>query len=336
MLSKLLVRPWAWRLNKVPLSVTLVLLLLDGGPLSMSAAASMVLVVLSVCAVGNYGYALNDLYDIEEDTRTGRPNAALALGRGRTGWIVAGSAVAALALGWLAAGAWGAALTLGVLMLPLAYSVPPLRIKERGWMGVAADALAAHVFPAALAVLTVTHLGPAQPSTLAIGCILAWSAAAGLRGILSHQLKTADRDVQGGLRTVVHALGRPTVERFVLFVLLPVEAAGFIGAVVASDTGPVLWAFGTLYLACEIYRTANPRFRVRALRPEGQRYLPLVEECFYKAWGPFVIAFDAARIDLKFLVVPLLYALMFRMHLKNEAGKLKAIGESLAAAPKAG
>ncbi|HEY5412023.1 MAG TPA: hypothetical protein VIJ94_14980, partial [Caulobacteraceae bacterium] len=141
MLTRLLVRPWAWWLNKVPLSVTLVLLLVDGGPLTFTAMASLALVVLSVCAVGNYGYALNDLYDIEEDTRTGRPNAALALGRRRTGWIVAGSAAAALILGWLAAGAWGGALALGVLMLPLAYSVPPLRIKERGWLGVAADAL---------------------------------------------------------------------------------------------------------------------------------------------------------------------------------------------------
>ncbi len=221
-------------------------------------------------------------------------------------------------------------------MLPLAYSVPPLRIKERGWPGVAADALAAHVFPAALALMTVAHLGAGRPRGVAVACVLAWSAAAGLRGILSHQLSTADRDAKGGLETVAHTLGRRPVERFVLFVLLPVEAAGFIGAVAVSGSGPVLWAFGALYLGCEAYRMTNRRFTVRALRPEGQRYVPLVEESFYKAWGPIVISLDAARIDLRFLVIPLLYGLLFRLHLKNELGKLRAIWSALSAPRTAG
>ncbi|HEY5412107.1 MAG TPA: hypothetical protein VIJ94_15400, partial [Caulobacteraceae bacterium] len=183
-------------------------------------------------------------------------------------------------------------------------------------------------------LMTVAHLGAGRLRNVAVICVLTWAAAAGLRGILSHQLSTAERDVQGGLRTVAHSVGRATVERFVLFVLLPLEAAGFIGAVAASGAGPVLWAFGALYLACEAYRMTNRRFTVRALRPEGQRYLPLVEESFYKAWGPLVIALDAARIDLKFLVIPLLYGLLFRLHLKNELGKLRAIMASLLAAPK--
>ena len=109
-LSKLLVRPRAWWFNKVPLSVTLVLLLLDGWPLAFRAVAALTPVVLTVCAVGNYGYALNDLYDVDEDLKIGRSNAALALGRGRTAWLTAGSAFAAVILGWLAAGPSGCGL----------------------------------------------------------------------------------------------------------------------------------------------------------------------------------------------------------------------------------
>jgi hypothetical protein len=330
MLSRLLARPWAWWLNKVPLSVTLVLLLVDGAPLGLAQAASLVLVVLIVCAVGNYGYAVNDLFDMEEDRRTGRPNFAMAMGRGRATAMILASALVALALAWAAAGPLGGGLTLAELMLPLAYSVPPVRIKERKWLGIAADGLAAHVYPAALALLTVSHLGAARPQAPVIGCVMAWSAAAGLRGILSHQLNTADRDVQGGLRTVVHDIGRAPLERLVIFALLPVEAAGFIGAAALSPTGPVLWAFGGLYLACEAYRTLDRRFVVRALRPQGQRYLPLVEESFYKAWGPVVIALDAARIDARFLLAPVLYLLLFGFHLKIEARRLRDLGAAIA------
>jgi 4-hydroxybenzoate polyprenyltransferase len=264
MLSRVLARPWAWWLNKVPLSVTLVLLLVDGGVLGPSQTASLVLVMLIVSAVGNHGYALNDLFDMDEDRRTGRPNFAQAVGRRRTAGVIAASALLALTLAWIAAGPWGCALALAALSLSLAYSIPPVRIKERKWLGVLADALAAHVFPAALALMTVRHLHAAQPSPLAAGCILAWSAAAGLRGILSHQLHTALRDLKGGLATVVHDIGRAPLERFVVFGLLPIEAGGFIGAVALSPTGPVLWAFGALYLACEAYRTLNRRFVVRA------------------------------------------------------------------------
>lgn len=327
--APLLVRPRAWWYNKVPLSVTLVLLLVDGGSLDFRAAGALALVLLTVCAVGNFGYALNDLYDVDEDAKAGRGNAALELGLTRTAWIVAGSGALAVALGAAGAGLAGAGLTFATLFLPMAYSIPPLRIKERGWLGVAADALAAHVFPAALALLTVAHLGVARPSLAAAGCVLAWSVAVGIRGILSHQLCTADRDAQAGLRTVVHDLGRDPLERFIVFGLLPLEAAGFAGAAALLNTGWVLWAAGALYLLCDAYRVSDSRFTVRAMRPDGQRYLPLVEESFYKAWGPLVIGVDAALADLRFLLAPALYALLFRPHLRAEAGRLRAVWGAL-------
>jgi 4-hydroxybenzoate polyprenyltransferase len=329
MLPLYLVRARAWWFNKVPLSVTLVLLLIDGASLSLSAVLTLVLVVLTVCAVGNYGYALNELYDVEEDARAGRPNAVVALGSRRVRQIVVVSAISAEVLGTLTAGAWGAGLTIVELFLPFAYSVPPLRIKERKWLGIVADALAAHVYPAALALLTVSHLGVSPISSLMSGCVLTWSAAVGVRGILSHQLHTVERDRQGGLSTVVHEFGHLPLERFIAFVLLPIEAAAFAGAAAASGGGPILWGLGTVYLASEAFRTLHGGFVVTALRPKGQRYLPFVEESFYKAWGPIVLALDAARVDLIFLVFIPLYAWLFKPHLLAEESKIRAIVRTL-------
>jgi 4-hydroxybenzoate polyprenyltransferase len=327
--SAFLVRPRAWWFNKVPLSVILMLLLLDGGSLDSKTASALVLVVLTVCAVGNYGYALNDLYDVDEDLRVGRVNAVIEIGRHRTAWIVAGSAVIAELLAAGAAGWQGALLTIVELSLPLAYSVPPLRIKQRKWLGIVADALAAHVYPATLALMAVTRFGAARPSWLIIACVLTWSWAVGIRGILSHQLHTADRDRCAGLNTVVHDFGRATIERFIIFVLLPTEVASFIGVVAGSRAGPFLWVCGSIYLICEAFRTFDGRFVVTAFRPEGQRYLPFVEESFYKAWGPIVIALDAARMDLKFIAIVPLYVLLFRPHIQNESRKLRDIKHAL-------
>ncbi|HEY0613589.1 MAG TPA: UbiA family prenyltransferase [Candidatus Elarobacter sp.] len=322
---RLLVRPWAWWHNKVPLSVILVVLLADGGRFTFGVFAALVLVVVAVCAVGNYGYALNDLYDVDEDARAGRANAVTAAGPAGMRLISALSALCALLAATAAAGAIAGALTLVELALPAAYSIPPLRIKERRWLGVASDALAAHVYPAVLALLAAAHwsLRPVPP---VLWCAaLAWSLAAGLRGILSHQLHTAERDAGAGLATVVHAAGARRLERVVVIVLLPVEVAAFAVALFCCDAGPVLWAGVLAYLAYEAYKTVSGTARGFTFRPQGQRYLPFLEESFYKVWGPLVLPLDAACADLAYLVLAPVYALLFRAHLAVELARIRAL-----------
>jgi 4-hydroxybenzoate polyprenyltransferase len=325
----ILVRPRAWWFNKVPLSVTLVLLLLDGRPFSLGALAVLVLVCLTVCAVGNYGYALNELFDIEEDARLGRANAAASASPRRMWGIIALSAACAEAFATAGAGVPGALLTLLVFCLPLAYSVPPLRIKERKWLGVCADGLAAHVFPAMLALLAVTHwaLRPVTP-TLAV-CVALWAAAAGLRGIISHQLHTAEQDRGAGLTTIVHDLGNARVEKLIVSAVIPLEVAAFGGALLSCNGGPALWLFVALYLAYEAFKTFHGGFRVTAFRPEGQRYVPFVEESFYKTWGPIALALDAARADLLYLLLIPVYALLFRPLLRIEGHRLRSVWTAL-------
>ena len=163
--------------------------------------------------------------------------------------------------------------------------------------------------------------------------VVVWSAAAGLRGILSHQLHTADQDRSAGLRTIVHDLGNARVERLVVFALLPLQALAFGGALVSCNAGVVLWAFVALYVLYEAFKTVSGRFRVTAFRPQGQRYLPFLEESFYKAWGPIVFALDAARADLLFVLVIPAYALLFRPHLHAELLRFRAVVAALRVTP---
>jgi 4-hydroxybenzoate polyprenyltransferase len=328
-MATILIRHRAWWFTKVPLSVTLVLLLLDGRPFSPGALAALVTVVLTVSAMANYGYALNELFDVEEDARAGRANAAAALGAPRMWAIVVLSALGAVLGAAAAAGAPGTVLALLVLCLPAAYSVPPLRVKERTWLGVAADGLAAHVFPALLALSAVAHWTPRPVSAVLIVAVTIWAATAGLRGILSHQLNTAERDRSAGLRTVVHDIGLRRVETALVVVVLPLEIGAFLAALLACNGGAVLWIFVALYALYEGFKTASGRFRVAAFRPEGQPYVPFVEESFYKAWGPLVLAVDAARADVLYLLVVPAYALLFARHVRAEAHRLRLVVSAL-------
>lgn len=327
----ILVRARAWWFNKVPLSVMLALLLIDGQPLSVERLCALALLVFCVCSVGNYGYALNDLFDIAEDLKVGRANTATIMGGRRMWTIVVLSAIAALSASSCAAGIAGLLLTAGALLLPLAYSVPPLRIKERKWLGIAADALAAHVFPAVLALFIAAHFDLRPISAALILATALWSSATGLRGIITHQLQTADRDREAGLDTVVHQLGYARMLRIVIKGILPVEMLSFMVLLLSCDTGPLLWVGVGIYLLNEIAKTFSGRFVTNVFRLGGQPYLPFVEESFYKVWGPLLAAVDASRRDLFYLVLIPVYAMVFRPHILNEYGKLRAVRAEISA-----
>ena len=323
-LADLLVRRRAWWYNKVPLSVTFGLLLVDGHALTWSALAALLLLVLAVCAAANYGYAVNELFDIGEDARAGRVNAASSLGTLRVQTIAFASASVALLVATAAGGVIALVVTLLEVAQPLAYSVPPLRIKERGWLAVGSDALAAHVYPAVLALLAVTHWhARSVPVTLAVAAVV-WSATAGTRGILGHLLSTAERDRGAGLRTVAHVHGHFVLERAVRIVLVPLELIAFVGILLTCSGGAVLWAAFALYAGSEAGR-ALLGMRSTALRAEGHRAVAFAEERFYKAWGPIVVALDAARADLRYLLVVVIALLLFRPLVVEEVQRARAL-----------
>jgi 4-hydroxybenzoate polyprenyltransferase len=282
-----------------------------------------------VCGIGNYGYALNELFDRDEDRRAGRTNAAHTASDRKMWSIIVASAAFALAVALYSGGIRALALTTAELLLPLAYSVPPLRIKERAWSGVLADALAAHVYPAALALLIVSHQSLRSPSLLLTIAMLCWALATGLRGILSHQLQSEDSDRKAGLVTVVHQIGHPKLVSVVLYVLLPIEFAGFSATFLQSAGTLFVKTIALIFVIYELAKFLFNVFPVVVFTRKGQRYLPFVDEGFYKVWGPLAFSLDAAFFDLRYLVVAPLYFLLFRPRVMQEWQQMRLAGATI-------
>jgi 4-hydroxybenzoate polyprenyltransferase len=320
----ILVRPRAWWFNKVPLSILLVLLLIDGERLTYPTVMAMAAVVAIVCCVANYGYALNELFDLDEDRRGGRANVAATVSRARMWGIIVLSAGSAMVLAALLAGTAGSALTAGELLLPLAYSIPPLRVKERGWLGVLSDAAAAHLYPAMLALVVVQHWSIRTYAPLFVLTVATWALATGLRGILSHQLQSEEHDRATSAATVVHQYSHETIERLVVFGMLPIEVLAFCATIMQSQATAL---FKTAWLAFMLYEflkfKLNP-FPVVVFRREGQPYLPFVDEGFYKAWGPLALTLDASLADPRYLIFAPIYALFLRPRLVMEWAQIRA------------
>jgi 4-hydroxybenzoate polyprenyltransferase len=146
--------PWNY---KAPVIMAFAyMVVLWGGIAWPTALAAFGCSVLTIAGIAGVGYLSNDWGDRAADLRAGKPNLLANL----PGWHVA--ALLALFL-CLAIGPWvlyfpSNAFSLGLLaaefLLLALYILPPVRLKERGWLGVLADALYAHVNPALLAILT--------------------------------------------------------------------------------------------------------------------------------------------------------------------------------------
>ena len=318
-----LIRPRDWWYSKLPLSVLVFLMLIGGRPLTYTSLVILCALIAIVSCVANYGYGVNELFDVEEDRRGGRSNVTETIGARAMWVIVALSASTALGLAAAMAGPKGFMLTCGVLLLPLGYSVPPLRVKERGWPGLFADALAAHVFPAVLALTLVSFQSLQSPSILLTLIMIVWSLSTGLRGIISHQLATEERDRNAGLSTIVHWVGRRKIERFVIFILLPIEVLFCAGIIWQSKVNVIFSIVVSIFLLYELLKFHLNIFKLKAFSKKGQPYIPFVDGAFYKVWGPLALLFDGLVVDLLYAPLIVLYMLAFRPRIFVEARRVR-------------
>jgi 4-hydroxybenzoate polyprenyltransferase len=309
-LSYPLVRAPEWWDHKIPLGLLLLLLLHAGHPFSTGTLLACLYLIVSVSGVANYGHAINELYDREQDAKAHRTNIATMRGSRYVRVVAFFSAVIALITAWLGAGALAVLLTAGALCLPTAYSVPPIRLKERMWLGVLADALAAHVYPAAMALALSAQwsIGDVTPTVIAASVV--WSLMLGIRGILSHQASSEFADREAGLNTVIHRLGKTAVARLVLCIVLPAEIAAFATVVFVAAPGAVFYLIVAAFALLEGAYVAKGAKRF-SFSSNAFSAFPFFCSLFYEVWASTAVLAALAFQDARFAVVLPLYLLVF-------------------------
>ncbi len=185
----------------------------------------LLLIVGALSAAASYVCVLNDLTDEADDRRAGKANRlegrsptckAMALGvcllaGGGAAWLMRAEplALALYVANWL------------VFAL---YSVPPVRLKVRGWSGVLADACGGGLLPVLWAAVLAG--GDLPAAWLLVAGV--WSLAYGLRGILFHEVLDFEADRRAGVPTLVVRCGVAPVVRWVRGAIFPVEVAALL------------------------------------------------------------------------------------------------------------
>jgi len=168
---------------------------------------ALVFLLFSTAMTG-YGYFVNDLADQVVDHQQGKPNAFHGMARGAAWAITGGFLLAGLlcALPFLARPGFAAALA-GWVFCSSAYSLPPLRWKERGALGLAVTVAAQQVLP-----MLLLFLGLAPVLDWGAGLFLIYAGLRGLSSDLGHQLRDAAGDARTGTQTFAVRAGKRRAE----------------------------------------------------------------------------------------------------------------------------
>lgn len=239
-----------------------------------------------------YVSVINDLTDLKDDVVSGKSNRLVGKSRAFITTALACCLVPGIAVSLY----WRndpllLSLYLAAWVAFSLYSIPPVRLKARGALGVLADASGAHLFPTLLVVSLVYRWIGNSLDLVWFAAVAAWSVSVGLRGILWHQLSDLHNDEKIGLRTYVRYRTVAQLGRLGNFIIFPVEMAAF--AVILWRTGSrSVLAFLCFYALLEWSRRAMWKMNLVIVVPKD-RYHVLMHE-YYEVFYPLALLLSSS------------------------------------------
>ena len=227
------VRAREWKASKLnPLFAGLCLAMVSTNQFAFTDALSVVGFMCVIVVNAAFGYAINNFADRDIDRLADKSNVFSVMDPRRAAVVVLALCVLGLAL--MCVFFWGRpeAIALCALSFGLAaaYSMPPLRFKERGWLGVATSALAQRVVPLVAGLVLLRAWNPATVTYVALAMVV------GVRFMLIHQIDDAENDRKANVRTLALRFNRQQLENVNLRFVGPLELALIVAVVVTTVT----------------------------------------------------------------------------------------------------
>jgi chlorophyll synthase len=250
------------------------------------------LLLAASAALAAFGYAWNDVCDAGADERAGKGRPLPSESKSTALFALAVAVVLFAAAARLDPVL--IAVAVGGVVLAWAYSAAPIRLKERGWLGLLGGAVAQRTVPAVFITIAFDiSIRDGLPW-------LVWMTCWGLRGMITHQVRDADADRIARLRTWAAQASAKAMAYRLVALLLAAEASSFcLGLLPLLRHGSVLVA-AVIALAAWLVLTAGVVAQART-RPEPLdwfvfRRLPLAD--LYGVFAPLVVAVALLRLEV--------------------------------------
>jgi len=284
--------------------------------------------LLAVIPAAAYVSVLNDLTDLEDDRRCGKPNRLSDFSPGARAGLLVVCLLLGAAGGWLLSPYPIACLFYAANWVPYTlYSAPPLRLKARGGWGVLMDACGAHLLPALWAASLIAEGTGQKLPLLFVAPLGVWSLSLGIRGILRHQMMDRERDRQAGVGTFAARTNPHSIDQLVRWGVLPAEFAG-LAALLAQAGTWWPWALLVLDQLVEGLRICFLQARFTAAGPGAADRFLLAE--YYELFYPLTFLLLLAQREPAGWGLAGLHLLLFSRPLRLFYEAVRAIGIQLA------
>ncbi len=214
----------------------------------------LLLLILAIVIGAVYVSIINDITDIDEDISAGKINRMLQFKPVQRSLLIACCLTAGSFAGYLL---YPDRLSLLCYAMPWLsfslYSIPPVRLKNRGFWGVLADAAGSHLFPCSFIILAMSYHLHHQVDLVWLGSVATWSLVWGFRGILWHQFYDRDRDLEAGVNTYASQLS-PEAFRIHEIILMAIEFLAIL-LILVIIAQPVTYMFMLVYLVYTLARS---------------------------------------------------------------------------------
>lgn len=323
------IRAPEWSHSKIPvlLAVPLYYFALYPQTLTFGYQLKMLAVYFAFASLyGAFGYAINDFSDIEADKAAGKEKLIFAMAPGQALLAIIGLAVLGLIPFLLMGLNWTlVTILLVAYLLAASYSLKPLRLKERGGLGLLTAALTQRCMPL-LVLLPLLDIP--------VGLLFLWVALGmltGLRYILVHQILDSQSDLKTGIRTF--ALENGDLAVLLVYLVLAIELMVLVRILL-----PLLLGRSWILLVLAIYLLKTAAVWLALNRYVGQSFIlsfhhaPL--EDFYNIYLVLILLMVLVAADprwLWILLATLLYlvpAILDKLglpllYLKAKLGKVR-------------
>jgi 4-hydroxybenzoate polyprenyltransferase len=253
----------------------------------------LVLALVALVPGAAYVSVINDLTDLKDDQASGKSNRLIGKSRAFIAAVLACCILPGVAISIY----WREdplllSLYLAAWVAFSLYSIPPVRLKTRGVLGLLADASGAHLFPTLL-VVSLVYRWRGEPVDIAwFTCVAAWSLSYGLRGNLWHQLSDSHNDQKIGLHTFVQNRTITQLRVVGNFIIFPVEIAAFALMLWRAGSQMAV-AFLCFYALLEWSRMAMWKMNLIVVVPRDRYSIVMLE--YYEVFFPLALLLSSSR-----------------------------------------
>jgi 1,4-dihydroxy-2-naphthoate octaprenyltransferase len=275
--------------------------------------------IVTISGFASFGYWMNDYFDQDKDRLAGKKNFLLGKPTSLK-VILALIPILLIALPWIYLPRNSAILALIAieLMLFLLYSCPPIRLKERGLVGIVVDAAYAHGVPAILAAATFALASTFEIPYPLFGLIFLWQIICGIRNILIHQIEDKESDILTRTETYTTSIETATgIKTIKVLILIEATCAIVLFSLLTLTYYPFIYCLIVLMvlLCFGIFRYFGSDSDL--LPHLSIRYFP---NAIYEKWLPVVCLILLTRTNYWFAIFLILHILVFDLgYYKNTA-----------------